>query len=843
MNIRVEQFSADKPNPMLSVEKDGYVLYSNEAGEYLLKEWGTEIKGKLPSNIKNLVQRVLSRKSPEKMEVKAGKRVYLVVFHPEHDSEYVSISGFDISDQKEFEQKILEREARYRDVFETVQEVFYIDRLIYDDQGNVIDWIFEDMNPAGFKLLGLKDIDEVRGKRGTEVLGQEITAFYIPMIEEARRSDKAVTFQYRSPFVDRDFLTSYIVRGDRLISTRRDITERKEIEKNLQESEARCKVSEAIEAEQRRLYDVLETLPVMISLLTSDHRIAFANQSFREKFGESKDRHCFEFRYKRTKPCEFCEAFKVLKTRKSHKWEVTIPDGSVLEVYYLPFTDVDGSPMILEMDIDITERKKAEEKLRESEEKYRNIVETSNEGIYFVNDEGKVIFANRMMETSGYGLDEIIGSPVWNFVPEESLPVAKKEFEKRLRGISGSYELKLIRKDGSYIWGHITAKPFFNKKGKFKGYLAMMADITERKEAEEKLQESEEKYRNIVETANEGILTTEKENIITYVNNKVVDTIGYPLEEIIGRSIWGFISEEYRPIVKQRLENRGQEISENYELKLIHKNGSPIWAFLNAKPLFDKDGNYMGAISMLTDITQRKTAEEALASIEAARKKEIHHRIKNNLQVISSLLDLQADQFKGRKDIKDSEVLEAFRESQDRVISMALIHEELYKGGGFETLNFAPYIEELAEILLRTYSLGKTGISLRLDLAENIFFDMDTAVPLGMIVNELVSNSLKHAFPCRSEGEIRIKLFREENIEQIKRTNEKITSFALTVSDNGAGIPENFDIEDIDTLGMQLVSSLVDQLGGELELKRKNGTEFIIRFTVNEGGNEDKLQQ
>ena len=278
-------------------------------------------------------------------------------------------------------------------------------------------------------------------------------------------------------------------------------------------------------------------------------------------------------------------------------------------------------------------------------------------------------------------------------------------------------------------------------------------------------------------------------------------------------------------------------------MKLIHKNGSPIWIFLNAKPLFDKDGKYVGAMSMLTDITQRKEAEEALENIETARKKEIHHRIKNNLQVISSLLDLQAEQFKGRTDIIDSEVLEAFRESQDRVISMALIHEELYKGGGFETLNFAPYIEELAEILLRTYSLGKTGISLKLDLAENVFLDMDTAVPLGMIVNELVSNSLKHAFSYRSEGEILIILRREETGENFKRVNEECsTNFTLTVSDNGAGIPENLDIENMDTLGMQLVSSLVDQLEGELELKRENGTEFIIRFMVTEKSNHYQVQ-
>ena len=117
-------------------------------------------------------------------------------------------------------------------------------------------------------------------------------------------------------------------------------------------------------------------------------------------------------------------------------------------------------------------------------------------------------------------------------------------------------------------------------------------------------------------------------------------------------------------------------------MKLIRKDGSSLWVLINAKSLFDKDGKFMGSMSMLTDITKRKEAEEALENIEIARKKEIHHRIKNNLQVISSLLDLQAEQFKGRNDIKDSEVLEAFRESQDRVISMALIHEELHEGGG-----------------------------------------------------------------------------------------------------------------------------------------------------------------
>jgi PAS domain S-box-containing protein len=757
---------------------------------------------------------------------------------------YTVIHIQDITERKRTEEALRESEAKYRDVFETVQEVFYIDQLIYDEQGNVVDWIFEDFNPAGFELLGLKDIDEAKGKRGSEVLGREVASFYLPMIEKARRSSKAVTFQYHSPYVDKEFLTSYIVRGDRLISAQMDVTELKKIEAALRESEEKLrllgdnlpdsavyqyihepdgsirflyfsagleklngikvsdvlrdsgtlhrqippdyferlveaealsarelsdfdmetpmrlpdgqmrwmrlhsrprrlpdgrtvwdgvqtdvtelkrteemlhetelslKVAEAVESERQRLFDVLETLPVMICLLTLDHYIAFANRSFREKFGESEGRHCYEHCFGSTHPCEFCESYKVLETDQLHHWEVTLPEESVIDVYSFPFTDVDGSPMILKMDIDVTERKQAEEKLRDSEEK----------------------------------------------------------------------------------------------------------------------------YRNIVETANEIILITDKESIVTYVNKKMVDMLGYTLEEFIGRPIWGFISEECKPIVKKNLEKRMQGISESYELKLIRKDGSSLWTFLNAKPLFDKEGKYIGAMSMLTDITKRKEAEEALNIIETARKKEIHHRIKNNLQVISSLLDLQAEQFRDRDNIKDSEVLEAFRESQDRVISMALIHEELYKGGGFETLNFSPYIKELVENLFNTYRLGDIDISLNMDLEENVFFDMDTAVPLGMIVNELVSNSFKHAFIGRDRGEIQIRLHREESTE-FESENRKITNFTLTVSDNGVGIPENLDIEDLGSLGMQLVTSLVDQLDGELELKRNNGTEFTMRFAVTEKDN------
>ena len=357
--------------------------------------------------------------------------------------------------------------------------------------------------------------------------------------------------------------------------------------------------------------------------------------------------------------------------------------------------------------------------------------------------------------------------------------------KKALNGEPLDIDYRIILADDSERVVHAKSEASFDENYTPVSMRVTVQDITERKKSEEKLQESEEKYRNIVEIANEGILVVDAELRITYYNKKLMDMLGYNQVEGIGRSIWEFISEEGKTIIKQTMENGRNGVNESYELELICKDGSSLWAFINDKSLFDKDGKFMGSISMLTDITERKKAEEALANIETARKKEIHHRIKNNLQVISSLLDLQAEQFKGRKDIKDSEVIEAFGESQDRVVSMALIHEELHEGGGDNEVNFSPYLVKLVENLFKTYRLGNTDISLNMYVEETILFDMDTGVPLGMVVNELVSNSLKHAFIGRDKREIRIKLHREESKNEGKSTN-----FILTISDNGVGIPE-----------------------------------------------------
>lgn len=262
--------------------------------------------------------------------------------------------------------------------------------------------------------------------------------------------------------------------------------------------------------------------------------------------------------------------------------------------------------------------------------------------------------------------------------------------------------------------------------------------------------------------------------------------------------------------------------------EFVAKNGS-IW-FAQAIPVTNEDEKIIGTLITCKNITEKK-------KIEQLQKKEINHRIKNNLQIVSSLLNLQAEKFSDRK------VIEAFKESESRILSMSLIHQELYESGKLNSLDISSYLRKLIANLIKSYNTENCNVQIDLD-ADNIYLCVDTAVSLGIIINELFTNSIKYAFPAGTKGEIHISLFRENPRKEKNENSNKIFSensqqilgkdeyYKLIFADNGKGIPKEIDFKNPSTLGFQLVNALVDQIDGDIELRRDHGTEFEIHFGI-----------
>ncbi|AKB31199.1 sensory transduction histidine kinase [Methanosarcina siciliae HI350] len=319
------------------------------------------------------------------------------------------------------------------------------------------------------------------------------------------------------------------------------------------------------------------------------------------------------------------------------------------------------------------------------------------------------------------------------------------------------------------------------------------------------------------------------------IQGTVEEMTGYRKEDLLSEkvSLMELIVPEDQHLIienQQKLKSNPKFVAEN-EFRIRKKNGELIWAREITQRIRGKSegsGKFQG---LVYDITERKMAEEALKKIDRVRIREVHHRIKNNLQVISSLLSLQAEKF------EDREVIEAFRESQNRVASIAMIHEELHGGKNLDSLDFADYLQKLTADLFNSYRVGKDGVSLKLDL-EKVYLGTDIAIPLGIIVNEMVSNSLKHAFSDKKEGEICINLRSNEephSRDELSGSNSEHPGnncfhYTLTVADNGRGISEEVDFRNADSLGLQLITILVEQIGGCIELSRDYGTEFAIKF-------------
>jgi PAS domain S-box-containing protein len=478
----------------------------------------------------------------------------------------------------------------------------------------------------------------------------------------------------------------------------------------------------------------------------------------------------------------------------------------------------------VEQSREYAERYRAQQALLRSEEKYRALAVHAPVGIFEATLDGRCTFVNdAWKEITGYSQEEALQRG-WDRVvhPDDFARLTEVWVRAIRKGEPFSLDFRYCTKSKKIAWVHGSAVPLKDDDGRVTGLMGTVVDMTERRRTLEALSKSEQNFRSLVEHAPFGVVVTRKLEII-YANRAYLEIMGYhALSELRGKSLLELIPPELHARVRERAAAReaGQSLP-SLALDAIRKDGSRVAVEGDTTSLmFDGEPS---AVSLVRDVTERERVEQVRLLAEQTMRdslrekdallKEIHHRVKNNLQVIVSLINLQASK------LQDPSTRSVFEETRSRVHAIALLHERLYSSRNIGRIDMRDYLDGLAS------DLSSSNASMRpvelLVYADELYLEMDTAVPVGLIVNELVTNSYKHAFPerLRRGGKIQIEL---------QRVGEELQ---IVVQDDGIGYPAKLDPDTADSLGLLLISSLSRQLDAELRFEQlPGGARCVVRF-------------
>ncbi len=454
---------------------------------------------------------------------------------------------------------------------------------------------------------------------------------------------------------------------------------------------------------------------------------------------------------------------------------------------------------------------------RRMEDRFRQVVEAAPNAMVMINRQGIIEMVNAQTErVFGYQRDEMLGRSVEMLVPERfrgAHPGLRGAFfhDPLSRPMGAGRDLYALRKDGSEFPVEIGLNPIETEEGTM--VLSAIVDISTRKRLEER-------FRQVVESAPNAMVMINHQGVIEMVNAQTERVFGYQREEMLGRSVEMLVPERFRgahPGLRAAFfhDPLSRPMGAGRDLYALRKDGSEFPVEIGLNPIETEEGTMV--LSAVVDISDRKHREEGIRG--ALREKEvllgeIHHRVKNNLQIVHSLLDLQSAR------LSDPLVQEMLRDSQNRIRSMALIHQTLYSSKDFAKVDFDLFLDALAPNLIGSYGVDAERIRLVVDVVQ-VALPIDAAVPCGLVVNELISNALKHAFRPGQDGEITVSLKRHS-----------LNEVTLSVADNGSGLPDGVDATNTATLGLQLVSLLTEQLGGVLTINRVNPTRFLLCFPI-----------
>jgi len=468
----------------------------------------------------------------------------------------------------------------------------------------------------------------------------------------------------------------------------------------------------------------------------------------------------------------------------------------------------EGAPRFTAIIRDVSERKRAERERH----MLASIVASSGDAIYSTALDGTITSWNRAAERIfGYSAAEIVGEHASILVPRARAHEGSGIHERVAHGERVDLpETTRVSKDGRVLQVWLTVSPVEDAARTVVGASAIVRDLTERNQA------ARERDRFFTVT-HDLLCVADPDSLLRRVNPAFLRTLGYDQDDVIGKLFGAFVHPDDAERVSGELVSlRAGAPNTGFTCRFRSHDGSYRWLawVCSADP---DTGLYAAA----RDVTEQRAGEQRLRDAVVEKEvllKEIHHRVKNNLQIISSLLSFQSRQ------VTDKTALAAFRESQDRVRSMALFHEKLYQAKDLAHIELADYLRQMAQMLRHTYGLGGVEIALNVR-AEGVHIGVDTAVPCGLIANELITNSLKYAFPAGRPGSIDVELTRRED-----------GGFTFVIADDGVGIPPEVDIQKSPSLGLQLVMALVEQMDGTISVERGHGTRFEVSVPAAQGG-------
>jgi PAS domain S-box-containing protein len=720
----------------------------------------------------------------------------------------------DITERQLAEDEARASAARFRILVDHATDAFFL----HDADGTLLDVNRQACESLGYKreeLIGLTpydfdlDIDHsVLGQFTARLDAGEVIAFDT----HHRRKDGTV--------FPVEVRIRPIWEGGRrfAVSLARDITERRRIEAAQRRNDAYLAEAQRLGRSGSWAWDVATREFVHWSLEHFrlhglDPQQGTPSWETSQQFIHPDDRaRCLELIERAVQERKDCE----LEYRAVH------PDGTLRYIHSISHPVFNAAGDLVEFvgtEMDVTERKQAEAALRESEQRYREVFKYSSECIFLVDvtPEGRFQFVEfnpteeRMV---GYTTSVVAGRFIEDVIPAELAAAVIPNYRRCVEaGTPLSYAEELTLPGGRKSF-HTNLVPVRDGTGRIYRIIGVARDVSDQRRAEEALRHSEETLRRAQGIGHIGSWVFEMQEGLFIGSEEGNRICGWAPGPHSGEELLAIVHSDDRP--RMQLAWQATLLGAPYEIEhRLIVAGQVRWVYVRAEPEVDTQGQVVRITGVTQDVTERKRGEEALRASLREKEvllKEVHHRVKNNLQLINSLLALQAGQ------VKDGLAAAAFVESQNRVRAMALVHENLYRSEDLASVRLAGHLESLCAHLVRSYYVDPERIVLDLRVAE-VTLDLDRSLRLGLLVNELVSNVLKHAFPAERSGRVLVQL-------DMLRPG----SYLLVVSDNGVGLPADLAPGQSESLGLQLIADLTEQLGGTLALDRAGGTTFSIGF-------------